>query len=112
MIQADEGPYPRLGTRFPASWAKEPAGDVRVKYGILNAYYLPGPRSEFIPYASITPVNTFRMIFNRYFGAQLAILPDTSYATADSRRRVHARAARRSRAPRTAPLVGVAGQAR
>ena len=113
VIQADEGPYPRLGTRFPASWAKEPAGDVRVKYGILNAYYLPGPRSEFIPYASITPVNTFRMIFDRYFGAQLAVLPDTSYATADSRRDaytllplgdlVHGR---------PAPLVGPARQAR
>jgi hypothetical protein len=25
------------------------------------------------------------MIFNRYFGAQLAVLPDTSYATASSR---------------------------
>jgi hypothetical protein len=85
VIQADEGPYPRLGTRFPSSWADEPAADVRVKYGILNAYHLPGPRSEFTEYASITPVNTFRMIFNRYFGTQLAVLPDTSYATASTR---------------------------
>jgi hypothetical protein len=86
VIQADEGPYPRLGTHFPASWANEPPGDVRVKFGILNAYYLPGPRSEFTEYPSITPVNTFRMIFNRYFGADLATLPDASYATADSRK--------------------------
>jgi hypothetical protein len=85
VIQADEGPYPRLGTRFPSSWADEPAADVRVKYGILNAYFLPGPRSEFTEYASITPVNTFRMIFNRYFGTQLAVLPDRSYATANNR---------------------------
>ncbi len=82
VIQADEGPYPRLGTRFPSSWATQAPGDVRVKYGILNAYYLPGARSEFVPYPSITPVNTFRMVFDRYFGAQLAVLPDTSYATA------------------------------
>lgn len=81
IIQADEGPYPRLGTHFPGSWAREPAGDVRVKYGILNAYYLPGSRSEFTEYPSITPVNTFRMVFNRYFGADLPVLPDESYAT-------------------------------
>ena len=85
VIQADEGPYPRLGTGFPSSWANEPAADVRVKYGILNAYHLPGPRSEFTEYASISPVNTFRMIFNRYFGAEMSVLPDTSYATASNR---------------------------
>lgn len=81
VIQGDEGPYPRLGDSIPGAWAERPAGDLRVKYGILNAYFLPGPRSEFTEYPAITPVNTFRMIFNRYFGAQLATLPDTSYAT-------------------------------
>jgi hypothetical protein len=81
LIQADEGPYPRLGTSFPSSWANEPASDVRVKYGILNAYYLPGPRSEFTEYPSMSPVNTFRMVFTRYFGANLPVLPDESFAT-------------------------------
>jgi hypothetical protein len=82
LLQADEGPYPRLGTRIPASWANEPAADVRVKYGIFNAYYLPGPRSEFTEYPAMSPVNTFRMVFTRYFGANLPVLPDESYATA------------------------------
>jgi len=30
-------------------------------------------------YPSITPVNTFRLIFNAYFGTDLKLLPDISY---------------------------------
>lgn len=86
IIQSDEGPYPRLGTRIPDSWADEPAEDLRVKYGILNATFLPGPRSETTVWRSITPVNSFRVVFNRYFGTTLAPLPDESYAIADNKR--------------------------
>jgi hypothetical protein len=85
VIQADEGPYPRLSTRIPSSWTDESDADLRVKFGILNAYFLPGPRSEFTQYPSITPVNTFRMLFTRYFGANLPVLPDESYAIEDKR---------------------------
>jgi len=46
---------------------------------ILSAYYFPEPRPEL--YASITPVNNFRIIFNTYFGASLPYLPDRSYAS-------------------------------
>jgi hypothetical protein len=44
---------------------------------ILNAYYLPGGSDAL--YSTITPVNSFRMIFNRYFGAQFDLLPDISF---------------------------------
>jgi len=44
---------------------------------ILDAYYFPEPRPEL--YASLTPVNNFRIIFNTYFGASLPLLPDKSY---------------------------------
>jgi hypothetical protein len=44
---------------------------------ILNAYYFPQPQPEL--YASLTPVNNFRIIFNTYFGASLPLLPDRSY---------------------------------
>ena len=44
---------------------------------ILNAYYFPDGRESLYP--SITPVNTFRMIFNAYLGTSLEILPDESY---------------------------------
>ncbi len=44
----------------------------------LNAYYFPDGGSPQV-YDSISPVNTFRVIFNRYFGADLPLLPDRHY---------------------------------
>jgi hypothetical protein len=48
------------------------------KYQILNAIYLPGGETEGL-YPSITPVNTFRVVFNTFFGSDLELLPDVSY---------------------------------
>ncbi len=48
------------------------------RMAILNAYYLPGNVSEEL-YPRISPVNTFRLIFNTYFGANYELLPDYSY---------------------------------
>ncbi len=45
---------------------------------ILNAYYLPGEAGERL-YDTITPVNTFRLIFDAYFGGRLGLLEDRSY---------------------------------
>ncbi len=44
---------------------------------ILNAYYLPEGYGHLYP--SITPVNSFRIIFNEYFGTNYPLLPDVSY---------------------------------
>jgi hypothetical protein len=44
---------------------------------ILNAYYLPGTVDPDL-YPSISPVNTFRVIFNHYFAGQLPLLDDQS----------------------------------
>lgn len=46
---------------------------------ILNAYYLPGAGSSL--YESISPVNSFRVIFNQYFDARLELLPDEACAS-------------------------------
>jgi len=51
-------------------------GDARM--AILNAYYLPGDDPAPL-YASISPANTFRVIFNRYFGGSYPLLEDVSY---------------------------------
>lgn len=48
------------------------------RMAILNAYYLPDP-GEHRVYAGITPVNTFRLIFNAYFKADFELREDTSY---------------------------------
>jgi len=43
----------------------------------LNAYYLPGHEDELSP--DISPVNTFRLIFDSYFGGNYDMLPNVSY---------------------------------
>jgi hypothetical protein len=50
----------------------------KVQLPILNLYYLPnGGDGELYP--TITPVNTFRLILNYYFNADLELLEDVSY---------------------------------
>ena len=55
-------------------------GDANLPYRLrnLNAYYLPGDGKKLV-YPSITPVNSFRLIFNAYFGGKYAMLEDKSY---------------------------------
>lgn len=49
---------------------------------ILNAYHLPGGRRDWVQ-EGITPVNSFRMVFNRYFGAHYERVPDRFYHRMD-----------------------------
>ena len=50
------------------------------RYSILNAYYFPKEDREDIElYSSITPVNTFRVIFNHYLATDLDLLADKQY---------------------------------
>jgi len=52
------------------------------RFPILNAYYLPGEAKTRL-YPTISPVNSFRLIFDAYFGAHYKLLDDTPYATID-----------------------------
>ncbi len=45
---------------------------------ILNAYYLPDGGNKLL-YPSISPVNSFRVVFNRYFGGSYKLLKDQTY---------------------------------
>ncbi|HEY9075224.1 MAG TPA: hypothetical protein VIO61_01685 [Anaerolineaceae bacterium] len=47
------------------------------RHKILNAYYLPRGNKNAV-YATITPVNTFRLVFSQYFGERLPLLNDES----------------------------------
>lgn len=47
------------------------------RMGILNAYYFPGANG--VLYDTITPVNSFRLLFNTYFGTHYDLLDDVSY---------------------------------
>lgn len=62
IIQGDHGPAP-----FDVS-------ERRMK--ILNAYYFPDNSDGLYP--TITPVNTFRIVLNKYFNQDLPLLPDRS----------------------------------
>jgi hypothetical protein len=44
---------------------------------ILNAYYL--PEGHDVLYRSITPVNSFRVVFDTYFGTKYGLLEDRSF---------------------------------
>ncbi|HOT90764.1 MAG TPA: hypothetical protein PLJ78_04445 [Anaerolineae bacterium] len=52
--------------------------DIHERMAILNLYYLPDGGAEHL-YDEITPVNTFRVVLNYYFGAELNLLEDKSY---------------------------------
>ncbi len=71
IIQGDHGPAARMGTTINESCLQE-------RFSILNAYHLPGNHYEGL-YPSITPVNSFRVIFNQYFKTHLDLLPDKVY---------------------------------
>lgn len=82
IIQSDHGPTTILG--HPLGWVRPPSEDgLRERLSILNAYYLPDGGKDL--YAGISPVNTFRVIFNIYFGTSYQLLPDKSYYSDYSR---------------------------
>ena len=49
-----------------------------IRHGILNAYYFPEQGYDRL-YESITPVNTFRVVFSQFFGMDYELLPDRNY---------------------------------
>lgn len=48
------------------------------RLSILNAYYLPGNKMDKL-YSTVTPVNSFRIVFDTYFSSNLGLLKDRSY---------------------------------
>jgi hypothetical protein len=86
ILQADEGPFP---SRFAAeegsfNWLRATPNEIQQKFGILNAYHLPGvDLAELGFHDRISPVNAFRIVFNAYFGTDLPLLPDTVYLSPD-----------------------------
>jgi hypothetical protein len=70
IVQSDHGIY----------WTS-PSDRLR----ILNAYYLPGADTAPL-YVSISPVNSFRIIFNEYFGGSYPLLANRSYYSPSSDR--------------------------
>jgi hypothetical protein len=51
---------------------------IKKQFSNLSAYHLPNGGKDRL-YNTITPVNSFRLIFDRYFGTALGTLEDKSY---------------------------------
>lgn len=82
ILQADEGPYPEPYRTSNRSWRIATSGELATKTGILNAYYFPDGDYSSLD-QGITPVNTFRLLFDKYFGADYGRLPDRIFAFPD-----------------------------
>ena len=83
IMQADEGPYPPAYSANTATydWSSATSDELEIKFGIFNAMYLPGePPPDLSP--TLSSVNTFRVVFDRYFDAGLPLLPDRSFTSA------------------------------
>lgn len=78
VLQADHGPAATLSYGFDDGWHRPTETMIRERMGIFNAYYLPGGGNDLL-FKSITPVNTFRVIFNFYFNMDYELLDDQSY---------------------------------
>jgi hypothetical protein len=72
ILQGDHGPGLHL------DWNDPEATDTNERTAILNAYRVPGLDDRRL-WPTITPVNSFRVLFNELFGASYAVLPDRSY---------------------------------
>ena len=72
IIQSDHG------SGFDVDWKNPDESMVLQRLSILNAYYVP-EISENQFYENITPVNSFRIIFNDYFNGNYKILEDRNY---------------------------------
>jgi len=83
IIQSDEGPLITsefLATEFMnnTDWSQISPEQLDVHLKILNAYHLPGLGQKNL-YGSISPVNSFRLVFNHYFDTDFQLLEDKTY---------------------------------
>jgi hypothetical protein len=83
ILQSDEGPRSGGGNirflqkerRVPRRDEVETPEEKQVHHPILNALAFPGADTG-VFYPSMSPVNTFRMFFNLYYGSRYRLLPD------------------------------------
>jgi hypothetical protein len=86
VLAGDEGPWPQ-GYRlreFNFDWTTATPEELKQKFGIINAVYLPDEDAEDAGfYSGITLVNEFRVVFNAEFGLKLPLLPDRNFIWPD-----------------------------
>lgn len=73
ILQGDHGPKSLVFYRH-----RDSGPALRERFSILNAYYLPGKDAQGL-YPKISPVNSFRVVFNNYFGTDYKRLEDRNF---------------------------------
>jgi Sulfatase len=70
IVQADEGPWtdPYFADKVNYDWNTATPEDLETKFGILNAWYVPGGTDTLGLRQDQTAINTFPILFSRYFG--------------------------------------------
>lgn len=81
ILQADEGPYPERYDqgRDEFDWTTATAEELVTKFGVLNAFYLPGSEGEAALPDGLSLVNTYPEILRRYLGLDIENLDDRVY---------------------------------
>ncbi len=78
IVQGDHGPASLIYSDKSHGWNNPSQEQLKERTKILSAYYLPGKKNVGL-YPSITPVNSFRLIFNAYFKTNFKTLPDKTF---------------------------------
>lgn len=78
IVQGDHGPASTFYLDPIGTWRFPTNRQLDERTGILSAYYLPGNKVGSLP-ANISPVNSFRLIFNAYFDTDYDLLPNEVY---------------------------------
>jgi len=78
ILQSDHGPASIFEWKHPTQTG------IKERFSIFNAFYLPD-KGQGVLYETITPVNTFRIIFNLYFNTDYKLLDDRCYFASWSR---------------------------
>jgi hypothetical protein len=78
ILQADHGTASLGRLEPPLTMTDDTKNIVKERLRIFNALYLPGSENTGL-YDSLTPVNTFRIVFNTYFGTNFPMLEDRCY---------------------------------
>lgn len=83
ILQSDEGPFPmNASVSSEQEWGKASTTALKEKFPILNAYYFPDKETKNL-YQTITPVNSFRVLFNTYFEQNFPLLEDKNFVFKD-----------------------------
>lgn len=78
IIQGDHGSASSFYTDKSGGWLRPTPRQLRERMRVLNAFYLPGGDYSILR-PDITPVNSFRLVFNRFLDADFKPRKDISY---------------------------------